>query len=117
MTRALGTIAALMLAGQPAAPLQVFHRARALAPGEAVLVEVRSRETLADVRATWAGEEIVFALMENGTWQGIAPIDLEAKPGAQTLSIRARTESGAPRTHSYPMVIARRTFPERTLSV
>ena len=117
MTLALGTIAALMLAGQPAAPLQVFHRARALAPGEAVLVEVRSRETLADVRATWAGQEIVFALMENGTWQGIAPIDLEAKPGAQTLSIRARTASGAPRTHSYPMVIARRTFPERTLSV
>jgi len=117
MTPVLGTIAALMLAGQPAAPLQVFHRARALAPGEAVLVQVRSRETLADVRAIWAGQEIVFALMENGTWEGIAPIDLEAKPGAQTLAIRARTASGAQRTHSYPMIIARRTFPVRTLSV
>ena len=117
MTLALGTIAALMLAGQPAAPLQVFHRARGLAPGEAVLVEVKSRESLTDVRATWLGQEIVFALMENGTWQGIAPIDLDAKPGAQTLAIRAHTSSGALRTHPYSIVIVRRTFPVRTLTV
>ena len=117
MTLALGTIAALMLAGQPAAPLQVFHQARALAPGEAVLVEVKSRERLTDVQATWLGQDIAFAVMENGTWQGIAPIDLDAKPGAQTLSVRAHTSSGALRTQTYQMVIARRTFAVRTLSV
>jgi murein DD-endopeptidase MepM/ murein hydrolase activator NlpD len=117
MTSAIGTIVALTLAAQAAGPHQVFHRARALAPGEAVLVEVRSREALDEVRADWMGQEVFFYRGDKGTWQGIAAIDLAAKPGAQTMILRARTATGVVRTREYPLVVARRTFPVRNLSV
>ncbi len=113
----VGTIAAVMLASQAATPLQVFHRARALAPGEAVMVDVRSREALADVEADWMGQRVPFVQASDGAWEGIAPIDLAATPGAHTLQVRARTVNGIVRTRAYPLVIARRTFPVRTLTV
>jgi murein DD-endopeptidase MepM/ murein hydrolase activator NlpD len=112
-----GTIAATMLAGQAAAALQVSHRARALAPGEAVLVVVRSREALAEVEADWMGQRVPFFLAANGAWRGIAAIDVGARPGRQTLQVRARTVDGAARTRAYPLTIARRTFPVRRLTV
>jgi len=107
------------LAGQAGAPspLQVFHRARALTPGEAVLVEVRSRDSIGDVEADWMGGRITFFAVGENTWQGVAAIDLGAKPGAYTMSIRARAPDGTRLTRTYPITVAQRTFPVRTLSV
>jgi murein DD-endopeptidase MepM/ murein hydrolase activator NlpD len=103
-------------AGAPP-PLQVSHRARALAPGEAVIVEVRSRDVIDDVSAEWLGQRVVFSLVGENTWQGIAAIDLAAKAGPYAMAIRARTPAGAVLTRSYPLAIASRTFPVRKLSV
>lgn len=103
-------------AGAPS-PLQVSHRARALAPGEVVLVDVRSRDVIDDVTAEWLGQRVVFTPVATNTWQGIAAIDLAAAPGPAAMVIRARTPAGVPLTRSYPLVVARRTFPVRTLSV
>jgi hypothetical protein len=107
------------LAGQAGAPspLQVFHRARALAPGEAVIVEVRSRDIIDDVSADWMGGRITFFAVGENTWQGVAAIDLAARPGSYNMIIRARAMDGTRLTRTYPLRIVQRTFPVRTLSV
>ena len=98
-------------------PLQVFHRARALAPGEAILVDVKSRDAISDVEAEWMGGRITFFAVGDNTWQGVAPIDLAAKPGSYNMVIAARTGGGARVTRPYPLRIVPRTFPSRTLRV
>ena len=110
-------VAAFAVQAAAPSPLQVSHRARALAPGEVVLLEVRSRDVIDDVSAEWLGQRIVFANTGANTWQGIAAIDLAAAPGSKVMTIRARTPAGAILTRSYPLVIASRTFPVRNLSV
>jgi len=109
-------IAALAVQASLPAPLQVFHRARALAPGEAVLVDVKSRDVIDEVQAEWMGGRITFFAVGDNTWQGVAPIDLAAKPGTYTMVISARTPNGT-RPTRYPLTIASRTFPTRTLRV
>ncbi len=110
-------LAALAVQASAPPPLQVSHRARALAPGEAIIVEVRSREVIDDVQAEWLGQRVVFSLVGENTWQGIAAIDLAAKAGPHPMAIRARTPTGTLLTRSYPLVVASRTFPVRRLSV
>jgi hypothetical protein len=118
----MGPLARLLviaaLAGQASlpSPLQVFHRARALAPGEAVLVDVKSRDVIDEVQAEWMGGRITFFAVGDNTWQGVAPIDLAAKPGTYTMVISARTRNGT-RPTRYPLTIVPRTFPARTLRV
>ena len=110
-------VAALVGQASAPSPLQVFHRARALAPGEAVLVDVRSRDAIVDVEALWMGGQITFFAVGENTWQAVAPIDLAAKPGTQTMVISARTPNGTRLTQRYPLTIVPRTFPARTLRV
>ena len=110
-------IAALVgQAGVPS-PLQVFHRARALAPGEALVVDVRSRDAIDNVQAEWMGRQITFFAVGENTWQGIAAIDLAAKPGTYSMLISANTPNGTRLTRRYPLTIVPRTFPSRTLRV
>jgi murein DD-endopeptidase MepM/ murein hydrolase activator NlpD len=99
------------------APLQVSHRARAVAPGEVVLVDVRARAAFADVQAQWLGQTVGFYKVEPGWWQGLAAIDLGATAGRQTLAVRARTTDGRTLERSYPIAIAARTFPARRITV
>jgi murein DD-endopeptidase MepM/ murein hydrolase activator NlpD len=110
-------VTALAFQATAPSPLQVSHRARALAPGEAVLVDVRSRDVVDDVTAEWLGQKVVFSPAGADGWQGVAAIDLAARPGPHTMTIRARTPAGALVTRAYPLVIASRTFPVRRLSV
>jgi len=113
----LAVLAALAVQSSAPAPLQVSHRARALAPGEAVLVEVRARDVIDDVEAEWLGQRVVFSLVDENTWQGVAAIDLAAKPGPHAMTVRARTPNGTLVRQSYPLIVAGRTFPVRKLSV
>jgi murein DD-endopeptidase MepM/ murein hydrolase activator NlpD len=113
----LAVLTALAVQSSTPSPLQVSHRARALAPGEAVLVEVRSRDVIDGVSAEWLGQPVVFVPAGANTWQGLAAIDLAATPGPRAMAIRARTPAGAVVTRSYPLVIASRVFPVRKLSV
>ena len=113
----LAILTALAVQAGPPSPLQVSHRARALAPGEAVLVEVRSRDVIDDVSAEWLGQRVVFSPAGENAWQGVAAIDLATTPGPKAMTIRARTPTGALVTRSYPLGVASRTFPVRTLTV
>ncbi len=97
-------------------PLQISHRARAMSPGEVVLVDVRA-VALRDVQAQWLSQTVLFYQIEPGGWQGLAPIDVAAAAGRQTLSVRARTSDGRTLERAYPITIAARTFPARRITV
>ena len=75
--------------------LQISHRARAVAPGEVVVVDVRAAGPLDDVRAQWLSQSIRFYQVEPRWWQGLAPIDVGAAPGPKTLQ-RRRPAYGRP---------------------
>jgi murein DD-endopeptidase MepM/ murein hydrolase activator NlpD len=103
--------------GPPGDALQVSHRARAIAPGEVVLVNVRSASALEDVGARWLDQSLGFYRLEPGWWQGLVPVDVGAPAGRQTLELQARTSDGRTLARSYPIVIATRTFPARRITV
>jgi murein DD-endopeptidase MepM/ murein hydrolase activator NlpD len=123
---AAGLALALQVTGAPGAQrspetgestLQISHRARAVAPGEVVLVDLRTKAALQDVQALWLKQTLRFYQIETGWWQGLAPVDVAAGAGRQILAVRARTADGRALERAYPIVIAARTFPARRLTV
>ena len=116
---AVAILLAAWLAAQPGdnVPLQVSHRARAVAPGEVVLVTVRPRVPVQDVDARWLDGTVRFYEADDGAWEGLAPIDLGVRAGRYTLAVTARTADGGTLSRSYAIVIASRVFPVRRLAV
>ena len=103
-------------AGKPQV-LQVSHTARAVTPGEVVLVDVRATTPLTELRAEWMSQPIVFYEVSTGRWQGLAPIDVGASAGRQTLALHGTTSDGRAVERAYPIVIAPKTFPARRIAV
>jgi Peptidase family M23 len=101
----------------PPTTLVVSHRARAVAPGEVVLVDVSAPTPLREVKGDWLGQSIIFAPIGHGRWQGLAAIDVGAAAGRHTLVIHAAAMDGRELTRDYPLTIARRVFPARRITV
>jgi len=99
------------------AALEIGYRARAVTPGEVVLVLVRTVEPVQEVQGEWLGQTVLFYQVEPQRWQGLAPIDLAARPGRQLLLVTARTQDGRAIKASHAITVAARTFPERRISV
>ncbi|HET7696790.1 MAG TPA: M23 family metallopeptidase [Vicinamibacterales bacterium] len=94
----------------PATSLTVRHSARALRPGEVVVLTVAGASAPVEVRAfdvTWP----VHAAGEHG-WRALIGIDLGTRPGRHDVIV---TSGGAQVTH--PLDIRARSFPTRRLSV
>src|SRR3954451_3557329 len=89
-------------ASQADSGLQVTHRARAVAPGEIVVVDVEAKGPLREVRAVWLKQPLNFYQLTPDHWQALAPIDLGAKPGPQTVAILAQASDGKPLGRNYP---------------
>ena len=98
-------------------PLQVSHQARAIAPGEVVLVTVRPRVAVRDIEGQWLDDRVRFYRVEDGLWQGLAPIDLGVRAGRYTLALTAHTADGGTLTRTYTIAVASRVFPVRRLAV
>jgi murein DD-endopeptidase MepM/ murein hydrolase activator NlpD len=120
------TLCALLVYAQPpktpatsAQTLQVSHRARAVAPGEIVVVNVTTPQGLdvIGVDALWFGGRVRFYRIDAGQWQGLVAIDVAAKSGPQTLRLTARAADRREVERSYPITIEPRTFPARRLKV
>ena len=93
-----------------APPLTISHTARAVAPGEVVLLTIGASSAPVEVRAfgtTWAaypaGEQ---------TWRALIGIDLGTKPGRYDVTIAS---AGAQVT--YPLNVRIKAFPTRRLTV
>jgi len=109
-----------------ASALRVTHRARAIAPGEVVLVEVNASVPLKALRAVWsasaarsgaAGVPVTFYALDPQRWQGLVPIDLEARAGRYVLTLHANATAGRELVREYPITVAARTFPARRITV
>lgn len=102
---------AVELVAAAQAPPTVTHAARALRPGELVVLTITAPASEAvSVRAfdrDWPVQQTA-----SGTWRSLVGIDMAARPGRHDVLVT----SGDART-SYPLVVRARAFPTRRLKV
>jgi len=98
-----------------AADLEVSHRARALQPGEVVLIRVYGKAALG-LRRARLGERS-FPLVETapGRWLGLVGLDLSEKAGPHR--IRFEGSNGILPAESYVLEVLSKEFPVRRLQV
>jgi len=97
---------------------KVTHRARALQPGEVVLIGLESPQALNQLEAEAFGRVFSFYADANGrTWSGLVGIDLETKAGRYKVSFRGSQMNGAAVHFDHPLVVTSKTFPTRRLTV
>ena len=100
------------LAVQAAQELQVSVHARSVRPGELVVLEIGGTDASAPVRVRAFGRDIPVYTAAEGDRRALVGIDLDVKPGTYTAAIDA---AGA--HASYALVVAKRAFRTRTLTV
>ena len=131
-SRLAGPAAALLLAAAVAGagsarqaapassrPLEVSHAARAVAPGEAVLLTFEAAAgTLIAVRGTAFDQPFsAYQGASAGTWHALVGIDLAVRPGRASIDVEARLADGSPLTASLPLTVDAKAFPTRRLTV
>ena len=115
--------AALLSAGQaaPARPprLDVSHAARALMPGEAVLLTFTATSgSLTSVRGTAFGQPFTaYPGAPAGTWHALVGIDLAARPGPASVEAEARLADGATLAAKVALKVGPKSFATRSLKV
>jgi murein DD-endopeptidase MepM/ murein hydrolase activator NlpD len=82
-----------------------------------VLIDVRAPVALQDVHAKWMSQTVAFYEVQPTRWQGLAAIDVAAKPGRQVLAVEAKTADNRTLDQAYPIVVVARTFPARRITV
>jgi murein DD-endopeptidase MepM/ murein hydrolase activator NlpD len=99
--------------------LAVSHRARAIQPGEAVILEVRPSAPPVAVHGTVFGHGVRFfeATPPDGVWRALVGIDLETEPGDYELAVRASTLGGRTVHATYTLGVEAKEFPTRHLKV
>ena len=104
---------------QPAAaPLAISYEARALVPGEALLLTFKAAGPLTAVRGTAFGQPFSgYAGASADTWHALVGIDLAFRPGRATIEAEARQADGSPLTASLPIKVGAKTFATRRLTV
>ena len=87
--------------------------------GDAAVLTVRCACELAGV--TVLGRplraELPLFAGADGEWQGLLGVDVDTAPGSYTLSIRANRRGGAALSLQHPLVVTRKQFDTRTLTV
>ena len=102
----------------PACGIRILQRARALQPGEVVLLTVESPTPQSHVEAMVFGKTFpFFAAGEGRTWTGLVGIDLEAAAGAYNVKIKLTDKLGKVRVCDHPFRIRSKEFPTRELTV
>ena len=96
----------------------VSHRARAVHPGEVIVMEVRPSGPLVTIRAAVFGATIrFFPSGEDGVWRGLVGIDLATSPGEYPVAVRATTGGGDTVRSTYMLNVDSKEFPTRRFSV
>jgi murein DD-endopeptidase MepM/ murein hydrolase activator NlpD len=101
----------------PTPALTVTHAARALQPGEVVLIEVRADAPLAAVTGSAFDRDLPFFRTAAGVWRALVGVDVARAPGEHEVAIRARSETGGSATAAHVLAVEAKTFPERRLRV
>ena len=119
-------VAALLL-GVPAASagqgdagliVNVTHRARALHPGEIVVLNVRTSAAPAALAASAFGAELrFFPAGPANVWSTLVGIDLEVEPGDHPVTVRATAVDGSLAETDYILAVEPKQFATRRLRV
>ncbi len=97
---------------------RITQRARSLQPGEVVQLTLTSPEPLESAQAEVFGKQFQFYSEGNSRiWHALVGIDLETKPGPQTVTVRAVTSRKTPVVLEHPLTVRSKVFPTRRLSV
>jgi murein DD-endopeptidase MepM/ murein hydrolase activator NlpD len=102
----------------PAAPdqsLRVSVQARAIQPGELVVLTVTSAEPVASMRASGFDRPLPAYAVDATTWRVLAAIDLDVKPGKYVVSIGADGATAQRVTHT--LAVTPKQFRTRELTV
>jgi murein DD-endopeptidase MepM/ murein hydrolase activator NlpD len=110
MRGAILALAAVVLLQQP--PLRVSARARAVRPGEVVVLEIAGGDSAAAVHVRAFDRDVPVYTLADGGRRALVGIDLDVRPGTYAASIDAGGAHAA-----YDLVVARRAFRTRTLTV
>jgi len=102
----------LLHASAAAAALRIDLQARALQPGELLVVVVDGPAEGADLRVAAFGHEIVPIAIEPGRWRALVGIDLDTKPGTYELVVQA-----ASARETRKLVVRPKVFRTRRLTV
>jgi murein DD-endopeptidase MepM/ murein hydrolase activator NlpD len=98
--------------------LDVSHHARALQPGEVVVLEVRPSAPSVLIYATAFSNSIkFFPDASNGLWRGLVGIDLDTSPGEYLVALRATDHEGRTAHTTYMLHVEGKEFPTRRLNV
>jgi len=104
--------------GAATSEIRVTHQARSLQPGEVVLLKAQSRRPLLRLTASAFGRQfLLFSDEKNLAWTGLIGIDLDAKPGRQTVKLRGTGADGGTVLAEDTLTVAGKTFPTRRLTV
>jgi murein DD-endopeptidase MepM/ murein hydrolase activator NlpD len=111
MIRCLAAAAGLALLAQPEA-LQITSRARAVQPGELVVVSIAAPDGPTALKVHAFGHNIDAYKTEDGAWRALVGIDLDVKPGTYPVTVQAGSLHG-----SLDLAVRPRAFRTRTLTV
>lgn len=95
--------------------LSISVSARAVQPGELVLLKIKTPASAATVRVHGFGREFPAFNESPAEWRALVGIDLDVKPG--TYEISAATGESAGEQSTYRLVVAAKKFAVRKLTV
>jgi murein DD-endopeptidase MepM/ murein hydrolase activator NlpD len=102
-----------IFAQSPSEPLSVTEHARAVQPGELVLLTVKTPKPVESLRVRAFDTNIPPFRVDELTWRVLIGIDLNVKPGVHTVTLHPSGAASA--THA--LVVKPKAFPTRRLTV
>jgi len=97
--------------------LEVEHRARAIQPGEVLVLKVTSGEELDLVIATVGDHQFPFFQTAPNQWLGLLGVDLSTKAGLSDIQIEGKGRNGNTTRSQYSIQVEDKEFPVRRLTV
>jgi murein DD-endopeptidase MepM/ murein hydrolase activator NlpD len=98
--------------------IHVRHHARALNPGEVVLLEVELPSAVAFIAGEAFSRPVRFYPTDRpAAWRGLVGIDLNTKPGRYGVALVATGAEGQKLVHEYALDVQPKTFDARRLTV
>ncbi|MEW5982885.1 MAG: M23 family metallopeptidase [Acidobacteriota bacterium] len=101
----------------PAPQVTVQHEARAVAPGEVVLVRAETAAAATKVTGTSPSGSVRFFQTDDPlVWEALVGLDLGAPPGTFRISVTAEAENGRAET-IHTLTVQPKTFSSRRITV
>lgn len=96
--------------------IEIARRARAVQPGELLLLTITTSEPASQLRVSAFDAEWTPFRVDDRTWRVLLGIDLDVAPGSHRVVVEADGPGGAA-GRVYHLRLTRRTFPTRRLTV